>query len=215
MDIDLWIDVSLESKEKEAEIELAINTCYVVHIWTVEQMKAVWTEELRLLTAKEMEPAMLRYVEKVGHEGRAQRFTLVAAMQKAITQFQKELRTASSTEEDGGRMVVTLPPSVPKGRYTEMDIQSRIIWRRYLEDYGRLSTKYGLVFLEGNWPDIMRAYAERMEVGLEWLPLLWHSITLREEIDGWKIRFNFYDPNSAQGKRRTKGKRRLHAKAMA
>jgi hypothetical protein len=221
MSQDRWVQASMESFEMGERIRTAISASYRMHLWAMEVLRKNWVETMQVPTINELQPMMTYWIREQGLEEVAQRYAMDAALSRTALHFNDQLRTVETTVLHGEIVVsVRIPEPIAEKTWTTLEIQSRTIWRKYLEDYGRLTTAYGTVFLEGDWPEQMRGYAEDLGVGLDWLPAIWQSVTLKEGVieedtvdedqELWLIRFNFFKPDSHAAKKRTK-KGRLYA----
>lgn len=215
MNEERWIEVSLESYEMSRRLRDAIQVAYQVHVWAMDLLKSHWMDTMQVLTINEMQPMMTYWLRERGLEEKAQRYALDASLAQTAIYFNNGLRLADTGRRDHNPSVsVLIPPPAPEKEWNSLEIQSRQIWRKYLEDFGRLTTAYGTLFLEGEWPEEMRGYAEDLGVRLELVPALWQSITIKEvpilddepdpDAELWMIRFNFFKPDSFAGKKRAK-----------
>lgn len=209
-----WIMVSLESEEMGAKIRRALNMSYGVHLWAMKRIKEKWAKTLEVPRFSELSPELTQYISEYtdrNSEVPAQRYALNLAVHKAVSRFHQEVRVVGEgITEDGTERTVHLPKDEPRGPYVQLDIQARSIWRKYIEQYGQVSTAYGMVFLEGDWREVLEQQAEYLGVSMQLLPYLWHSATIVEgsyKGEDWQIRFNFHHPKSSTGKKKIRRKR--------
>lgn len=212
-----WIQVSLEGPEMGRKLRNALSISYRLHNWAIGLLREHWLESMQVLTVNEMQPMMTYWMREQGIGEQVQRYSLDVALSRTILYFNNELRVVVSGVAgiaDGLAVAVSLPEPVAEKDWNKVDIQSRTVWRRYLEDYGRLTSHFGTIFLEGDWPAEIRGYAKDLGVKTEILPHLWNSVTLKEgtilddsvdeDMELWLMRFNFFKPESVAAKKRTK-----------
>lgn len=198
-----WIHISVVSDYTDIQIQQSIADCYMVHLWTLATLKEQFLKTLEIPPNQELDINLTLFVYMNELRKHTQRFTLSRAMEKTAAQFRRELRV----EEDK----IEFPSPIAQEDYNELDIQSRKIWHRYLEQYSGISTTYGMFLLEGEWKNILLNQAREIRVTPSYLPLLWYSVTVKKEETGYRLKFNLHDPTSIQGKR---ARRKLRVKKV-
>lgn len=186
-----WIPFSTYSERADLQITQALDACHTVHLWTMETCKEQFIQTLRVPTLRELKYLLTPYVQTYKLRRYAQRYTLTKASEKAAAQFRQEVIVKSNGK-------IHFPKRIEREEYQELTVQSRQIWQRYLEDYEAISTTFGMLTLEGDWQDILFEQAQAMGVKMEYLPHLWHSVTIKNDKT---LHFNFYRTTSLKGKR--------------
>jgi hypothetical protein len=197
------------------KLRTAVQYSYAMHKWAMGLLRKHWLENMTVLTVNELQPMMTYWMREQGMEPLVQRYGMDTALVRTVNHFNNGLKPLSVQAQGGQEeAVIRMPTEATAEEWDRIDIQSRQVWRRYLEDYGRLTTSYGVLFLEGDWTQEMRGYAEDLEVKLEILPHLWNSVTLREGAEKedsvdedqelWLMRFNFFKPHSHAAKKHIK-----------
>lgn len=193
MNNEYWIEISLMGDYTADRIQQAVNSAWKVHNWTLNQLKEKFLETLRTPTNQEIKLNLSRYIKEEGLGKHTQRYTLDAAAEKAAAEFRNTLKVGELGQVD-------FPQPVEESEYTDIDIQVRKIWKRYLAQYGGISTTYGMLMLEGEWKFILAKQAANNKIVLAHFPNLWRDVTLRHKGEKNWIKFNLYEPDSPVGK---------------
>jgi hypothetical protein len=204
---EFWIDTRLESAEMEGKLIHALNTCYLIHVWGMKWLKEHWVKNMVVLHHNELMPKLRLFLRENGYGEGVMGHSMETTLHRTINEFLLQLQPTMPIEDT---VTIHLPSSVPKGAFTEIDIRSRKIWRKYLEEEGKLSSGYGTFYLEGEWVSTIRAQALDMRVGIDLLPHLWKSLTIREPVQTgqpWQVRFNFSDATSPRAVYKSKRKK--------
>lgn len=201
-----WVDASLESEEMEEQVWTAIQQCENVRMWALHEMTQRWTAALGSPKVSELVPAMTKFVRQEGYD--IQRYTLLAALNTAVTDFNREVQVLG-TDQGGMVHLVKFPNFQPNLEHFELVFQARSIWHKYMSEYGRISTVYGSIFLEGDWISTLQLQARSLGVSDEVFPFLVYSASLRGAMGGgaWAVRFNLHSPKSQIGKKKVRQKK--------
>lgn len=183
MNKEYWIPISLTSNDSRNRIKKAIKACHTVDTWTILRLQEQYIQRLKTPTNIEIQRDLTKFIREEGLLENAQRYSLNCAAVLAAEQFREQ----SKWKIDDQTM---FPTPVPEESFTAIEIESRKIWKRYLELYGQLSTVYGPLLLEGDWKETLRQQAEDNKVRITKLPSLWKSITLTSVGDKYEITFN-------------------------
>lgn len=195
-----WVEASVESEEMGEAVLDGMIACENLRMWALHEMTKRWSATQGSPTTSELAPAMTQYIREKGIE--VQRYSLLAALNAAVTEFNREVRVMG-TAENGAVHLVRFP-TFEANSTLEIVFQSRFIWRKYIADYGRISTVYGSVFLEGDWPRSLKTQANELGASQEVFPYLIYAATLRNHEGDWLLRFNTHSPKSKAGKDRVR-----------
>jgi len=196
-----WIEVSPESAFTEEGLTAAIEDCMSIHEWAMEEMEKLWREgnfnpQANLLSAR-----MGGYLRSQGSPVRAQRYSQVHALNRAVARFRQEM--VEDMEPGMTGVSFRFPNPSPTLAYEEIAIEGRSLWGKYVYQDGRVSTVFGSLFLEGDWEQTLAEQARLHGVTIEMLSYLWYSATVKKIGGGpWLLRFNVHDPRSKMGKKK-------------
>lgn len=180
---DYWIPISLYSENSAEKIENAITAAYCVHQWTLNRLSEEYQQHKFTPNIPEYKQSLTEYSKQERLYRGAQRFTLDQAMLKTMRWFR-------DTDKYTGWDIPFPPKPIPAEEYTDIDINTRKIWRKYLEEFGQISTIFGMLTLEGQWGKVMIAQAKKLKISPASLPDRWHSLTIQRSNGGYKIQFN-------------------------
>lgn len=210
-----WITITMESEEAEQKVRDALDSCKSVHEWAMMKLREKWTYSSAMkVGANDMVHAMTEFIWEKGIRPQAQRYSFVTALAQAVSRFNKEVTVQIGERKEGvmnnGETLMQTEariffpePAMPE-EYRVIDVQSRSIWRRYMTNYDRISTYYGLMFLEGEWRKTLSDQACEQGISPDLIPFLIYSVSVRENGLGWQLHFNLHSSDSANGKKRTK-----------
>lgn len=204
---EFWIDVDLESEETKQKLETALDICYEIYQWSLKRITEMWIKDKQIPKVGSLSREMTQYIKEKPWYGKVQRYTLNRVLENAVAQFSKE---TTITEE----RTVVFPKEVFREEYDSLTIPSRRIWRKYLEEYSRISTTYGTFYMSGEWIKTMQSQAKYHKVTMVYVPYLWHSVTIRRKENGWEIHFNMHRIDSHQGKVAAKRMKRERFKTI-
>lgn len=204
VDSPYWIDTTVESEEMVEKLEIALEACKIVHEWTMMEMRTRWNA--CTIKSSDLVPDMTKFIERMGVKDKAQRFSFLSTLSRAVSRFHQELAMEMTGEKGDRTVKMVFPSPTPPTPYRVLDIQNRAVWRKYMEDHHRISTHYGSVFLEGGWIKTILDQSFELRILPSTVPFLIYSATLREreEDKRWQVHFNFHKPESQQGKMRVK-----------
>lgn len=186
-----WIPIYFKSEDVSARFEEAIDACQWVHAYTVETMNEYFIShaEPYPFTNFRIELAVILQREK--EQLHAQRYSLVRAAEKTFPYWNENKKIKR-------KKFVPVEP-IPKEKYSDIWIETRQVWKKYLALYQMITTAYGSVYLDESWTEIVREQLAEKKSVFTALPFLAHSVTIRRgEI--WQIRFNLHNPKSVYGK---------------
>jgi hypothetical protein len=195
-----WINVSLADEEMESKLLDSLEICYLTYVWAFDQMIRHWRRYKEPPTRGRVIANFTNKRYEVDPKQSVQKRSLLFAIQEAMRAFDDKVRI-SQTDREGTNLQVTLEMPTPDDYY-EITINNRSKWKKYLEEYGSISTTYGIFYLEDDWQKVFEAQAERLKVSLEVLPWLWNSLSIRYKNGQWQVRFNYYDPSTKVGRRK-------------
>lgn len=202
-----WIPVNLESEETEQQIRQAMDECESIRHWAFREMQLRWDATSGSAKSSDVLPALTAFA-RASHFT-VQHYSMVVALNQAVADFNERIRSDNSGI--GGQVVmVQMPqPQWPSPYAYELTVQSRAVWARYMANYGRISTAYGMVYMEGEWEETLKKQAERLGVYERMIPYLWYSATLKVEAGLWMAHFNIHRPDSSFGrKKKREGEKR-------
>lgn len=186
---DWWIDVSLQDEESEKKIIKAIETLQFVHTWTIDLLNHHFIVNKKLKPYAKYRKDLNKLIKWEKLWRHTQRYSLERAAEKTFPYYAANIRINRNAN------LVTVKPD----EIREITIRFRKIWRKYLAQRQSITTIYGSIFMQGEWKKILRQQAG--EIPIELFPYLWHSVTLRRDGDGWKIKFNHHAADSAYAER--------------
>lgn len=194
MSNDFWIAVTFPNKNTESKLEKTLYNCQTIHTWATDSFLQYWRNMKEIPHASSISKNVTAYIAYLPMRHETQRFTLNKAVENALRHFKQNL---VSTEKG---IEYLASPSQP---YTDFQIATRLVWDKYLKNYGQISTSYGPFYVEEDWREILNLQAQEMKIPTEFISHLWYSTTVRKD-EGWKIKFNTHAPASYQGKAATK-----------
>lgn len=197
-----WINVSPENDDMIGELLTSLEICYVTYVWAFDQMVAHWRKYKEPPTRSRVVANFTNKRHKIDPKATVQKRSLLFAIQQATHDFQSKIKVESSPSENGGTDYHLIVKTPTPEDYYEITINNRSKWKKYLEEYGSISTTFGVFYLEGEWQKTFEKQAAHFRVSLEVLPWLWHSLTIRYKNDQWQVRFNYYDPSTKVGRRK-------------
>lgn len=178
-----WIPVLFTADDTAKRIDRAINIAYQVHLWTLERLSKNYRQHVFVVDAVDFKKNLTQYSKQEKLYRSAQRYTLDQAMLRTIAWWKEEEKYRSWKE--------SFPPEALKAdEYSGINIRCRKIWKKYLEEYGQISTVFGMLTLEEGWEKILHQQAKEMKIAPAELPSHWRSLTIRKEDGGYKIKFN-------------------------
>lgn len=187
----------------EDKLRKAIAACKVAHEWAMMELRDQWSADRRYqVKTADLVPGMTRYLSSMLMKEDAQRFSLVAALNRAVACFYQGIRVEMSGGEGERSAKVHFPLPAQPEEYRMVDIQSRAIWKRYLEEHGRISTNYGSIFFEDEWVKALEGQALSIGISFSVIPYLIYSVSIRKKEEQWQAHFNFHHNTSQQGKKR-------------
>ena len=192
-DREFWIDVTPEDSKMELKLETALDVCHEIYLWALDRTIELWMETKEIPKVGNISRELTLRIKKNTWYRDVQRYTLNRVIEIAVSQFHQELEI----QEDG---VIKFPVSRSRDSFNEFKIPVRGIWKKYLEEHSRISTAYGLLFMEGEWQKILQQQAKSSKVTMIYMPYLWHNVTIRKTESIWQIHFNLHEVNSHQGK---------------
>lgn len=188
--MDFWIDVEPESEEMGTRLDTVLDICHAIYLWALDSVTEIWMKEKEIPKVGNLSKLLTEKIKRNESYRQVQRYTLNREIEFAISQFNQELKI----REDG---TIEFPKPVQRDVFT---IPSRTIWKKYLEDFSRVSTAYGLLFMQGEWQKTMILQAKQNKITMDYMPYLWHSLSIRKKENRWQIHFNLHPVNSHQGK---------------
>lgn len=195
-----WIDVSPESEDRVGELFDSLEKCYLAYVWAFDQMIGHWKKYKEFPTRGRIIANFTNKRHKIDPSNTVQKRSFLFAISQAIRDFQEKIKI-SQADREGTNYHVTVEIPSPDDYY-EVTINNRSKWKKYIQEYGSISTNYGTFYLEGEWQAVFERQAKKFKVGLEVLPWLWSSLTIRYKNDQWQVRFNYYDPSTKVGRRK-------------
>lgn len=199
-----WVEVSLESEEMGDTVLEAMMECENMRLWAMQEMTKNWSVTEGSPTTSELAVHMTRYIQEHNVQ-LAQRYSLLSALNSAVTEFNRQVRVLGT--DQGGLVHLVRFPTLEPNSVLEIVIQARFIWRKYMAEYGRISTVYGSIFLEGDWMVILEDQMRDMQVSAEVFPYLIYSATLRNDNGEWLLCFNAHSPTSKVGRERVRDRK--------
>ena len=201
-----WFDITLESDEKEAELLGALYQAKELRSWANDEMKRRWSAVQGTAKTTDLLPAATAWLQE--QENPLQHYTAISVLNQAVAAFNQSIKV-DATGIGGQMRIVDLPTSLEIAD-EELTVKSRSIWQRYLKNFGRVSTIYGAVYLDGDWEEKLEEQARESGTSLDLFPFLIYSATFRRKGREWKIRFNAHIPDSKFGRQRKKqGRQKL------
>jgi hypothetical protein len=202
-----WIDVEPESDEMDIKLSTALDICYEIYLWTLDTVAEIWINEKQVPRVGNLSKQLTQKIRDNARYREVQRYTLNKVIEAGITQFNQELGI-----EDDGRVV--FPTPIKRDDYQTFTIPARGIWKKYLEDFSRISTAYGLLFVQGEWIEVLKNQAKNKKISMDYMPYLWHSVTIKKQGGMWQIHFNLHEVESHRGKVAQKKMKRERFKAL-
>lgn len=196
-----WIDVSLENDDMEQTLRTSFEACYSAYVWTFDYMVSYWRKHKETPTQELVIAKFRKRKENFSNDDVTQKQSLVYAIQQAMRDFHSQMKISQSDQE-GVSYQVTMPPLPSPEGYQEVTVNSRAKWRKYIQNFGGVSTIYGWLNLEGDWQRVFETEARRLKTSLDTLSYMCHSMTIREHENRWQVRFNYHSPRSKVGKRK-------------
>lgn len=178
--MDFWIDVEPESEEMGTRLDTVLDICHAIYLWALDSVTEIWMKEKEIPKVGNLSKLLTEKIKRNESYRQVQRYTLNREIEFAISQFNQELKI----REDG---TIEFPKPVQRDVFT---IPSRTIWKKYLEDFSRVSTAYGLLFMQGEWQKTMILQAKQNKITMDYMPYLWHSLSIRKKENRWQIHFN-------------------------
>lgn len=204
---EFWIHVEPESDEMGILLDTALDICHEIYLWSLDIITELWINNKQIPRTGNISKKLTEKIKRNNRYRKVQRYTLNRVVESAIKQFNKEL-----VIEDSGRVV--FPTPIKRDDYAEFLIPARGIWKKYLEDYSRISTAYGMLFMEGEWIDTMKQQAKFEKITMDYFPYLWHNVSIQKTENEWKIHFNLHKIGSHQGKIAERKAKRESFKAL-
>lgn len=180
-----WIPTTLMGEYTADRISHALIAACQVHNWTIEKLKERFLETLLIPTLLEIKLNARKYIYINELGKNTQRYTLESAVQKAHSEFREVSKVIVGDQ-------VIFPTTIAQEKYTDLTIQSRKIWSRYLQLYNGISTTYGMLVLDRSWTSTFQAQAYDNGIHIKRFPSLWRDITLKCENDSYKVMFNLH-----------------------
>lgn len=187
---DYWINISFPNEDTESKLNKTLENCQTIHKWATDAFLDYWLKNKELPHASSISKNVTAYIAYLPMRHETQRFTLNKAVENALRCFKKDLIAT----EKGIEYI-----SSERGPTVSFQIATRIVWDKYLKNYGQISTSYGSFYLQEDWKEILNLQAQEMKIPTEFISHLWYSTTIRKD-EGWKIKFNTHAPASYQGK---------------
>jgi hypothetical protein len=167
---DYWIPISISDYSREG-IEKTLDDCHKIKLWALQVLEEQLQETGKTPAIGELKLNLTRFAYRKDIKKTTPRFTQERAAEQALAEF----RIGKNTLQEPTR---------------DFDIEARKIWIKYLERYGGISTVYGMLMLEGEWRMALVQQALDNKLTPSELYKAWRSVTLRQEGDRYKIRFN-------------------------
>jgi hypothetical protein len=184
---EFWIDVSLQDEKSEEKLLKAIDILHYIHTWTVVHLNRRFIQDKNITPYADFRKDLNTLIRKQKLWRYAQRYSLERAAEKTFPYYSASIRLNKDAN------LVPVQPSEDR----EITIRARKVWKKYLAEGRGITTIYGMIFFEGEWKKILREQAGDIPIDL--FPYLWHSVTIRPDESGWKLRFNFHPQNSVYG----------------
>ena len=192
-DKEFWIDVTTESPEMITKLDLVLDVCHEIYLWSLDRATEMWMENKEIPKVGHLSKELTKKIKGNREYQKVQRYTLNKVIEIAISQFFQELQI----KEDG---VVIFPTAIRRDDFNSFRIPVRRIWKKYLEEFSRISTAYGIFFMEGEWIKTLESQAGKNKITMFYMPYLWYNVTIRKVGEDWQIQFNLHQPQSHQGR---------------
>lgn len=200
MSAEYWINAQPENETVEQEMLRTIKACHAIHLWTLEKVKILQdvrrSSDLSQLLTRELDEHRFTKYKNVP------RYPLERTVEKTLALWFRR-------EED-----TRLEP-LPEEEFHQFRLPTRKIWKKYVENYSRLSTVFGSLFLEGGWEATLSSQAADIGTTKEFIPAICHSLEVKWLNPGWQIAFNLHNPRSSLTKRRVDRSRYHRRRAKA
>lgn len=200
---DHWINISFGDEEAHNKLLKSLNNCWLVHKWTVKILNESLTNNLAPVRYKDFRPALNIFIYENNLLKDSQRYSLLRAAEKSFPYF------TSKPKFDGKMKLITVDP-IMSAEYREIQVQSRQAWIRYLANDRPITTKYGTVFLEGNYKEILREQAAQAGIPVShYASLLYliHSVTFKYiKVEKWQIKLNLHPYKEKEVKKNSNAK---------
>lgn len=194
MSNDFWIPVSFNSELTEQKFAKAIDTCHLVHIFTVDALNNYFLALAEKYPYTLFRKELMVFIKEQKLVQHAQRYSLIRAAEKSFPYFSARCKLNSNS-----KFVKVNPQTADQ--YNEIQFLSRQVWYKYMALNSLITTAYGTISLEDEWPQILTDQAESQGIPFKTIPFLAHSATLSLNGDKAKIKFNLHSLNSKFGKR--------------
>jgi hypothetical protein len=201
---DFWIPIDF-SEDTNVRLYNAVMACHLVHTYTLENLNSYFLFHAENYLLQNFRKELVIFLKERKENLPAQYYSLVRAAEKTFPYFSENKKFNKK-----GKFLDVKP--IPSVDYKDIQIETRLVWRKYLALNNLITTTYGSIHLdEKNWSDIVAEQAAGKGIDFDAVPFYWHSIVVRVDGDNSTLRFNLHEPYSKFGKR-AKKEMKAHAK---
>lgn len=195
-----WIPINYDDNTR-LRLVSAVRACHRVHAYTVETLNDYFIDHAESYPLSSFRYELALFLSDHKDSLTAQHYALTKAAEKSFPYF-----TENKKINGDGKFIPVKPILLQD--YSDIQIESRRIWRKYLALNDLITTAYGTLYLDNaTWMQTVEAQATEKNVTFEAVPFLWHSVTVRVDLEEPKLRFNLHEPDSKFSKLQQQGMR--------
>lgn len=194
-----WIPITFSSEETEEKIQKAVEACWQVHVFTLDALNDYFKKYKTQLNYRDFRGTLAKYIAQEELIKFAQQYSLRKAAEQTFPYF-----SYRKSFDKKGKLIPVAP--IYSREYTEIQIQSRKIWAKYMVLNNLITTVYGSIYLGENWGDSVERQAVFHEIPFSNIPDLMHSITI--DIQEKHLCLNLHNKDSRYGRKTHKNRRK-------